>query len=477
MATERNITMKQFNGTDYDTLYPKTIASQVEGVYNKEETISDSTKTLYGLPSTAVPDDAFKKMLNKVNETSDTINPVGTIQTTVRTDLGSNWLLCDGSSFDPTEYPDLADVLSSDTLTVKTLLSSDKVYGLVYENNLWVAVSGGNVGELQVSYTNDPVNTWTNKRLASSNAHFCRFRYVNGYYVILAYNSSSPYALSIYYAQDVSGGWTQKTIYSNNASKSWKCADIIYFKNEYCVIAPSSQGGNNFSCYHASALSGTWIETVVPLDDYSILYNISAATDGNILGVLGAQSDSDEVGNIVCFCNTTDITGEWTKHLLTTSSTNFCNSPELIYGNGYFVCFGKTSYTTPYLWIKYTSANNINFVDVAVNTNQNGSNGTSGIYYNNNFYILANLASNINLFGTVYSNIPTGPWKEGNSFTKISNAGYFCLAMSNSHICIGLYDYSNYVGKVFVLQKKYLLPTITADKSYVYIKAKKDSET
>ena len=32
MATEKNITMKQFNGTDYDTLYPKTIASQVDGI-------------------------------------------------------------------------------------------------------------------------------------------------------------------------------------------------------------------------------------------------------------------------------------------------------------------------------------------------------------------------------------------------------------------------------------------------------------
>lgn len=31
MATNKNITMKQFNGVDYDTLYPKTIASQIEG--------------------------------------------------------------------------------------------------------------------------------------------------------------------------------------------------------------------------------------------------------------------------------------------------------------------------------------------------------------------------------------------------------------------------------------------------------------
>lgn len=31
MATNKNITMKQYNGTDYDTLYPKTTAEQVIG--------------------------------------------------------------------------------------------------------------------------------------------------------------------------------------------------------------------------------------------------------------------------------------------------------------------------------------------------------------------------------------------------------------------------------------------------------------
>ena len=31
MATNKNITMKQFNGTDYDTLYPKTIGAQITG--------------------------------------------------------------------------------------------------------------------------------------------------------------------------------------------------------------------------------------------------------------------------------------------------------------------------------------------------------------------------------------------------------------------------------------------------------------
>lgn len=38
MATNKNITMKQFNGVDYDILYPKTIASQIDDVYSKSET-------------------------------------------------------------------------------------------------------------------------------------------------------------------------------------------------------------------------------------------------------------------------------------------------------------------------------------------------------------------------------------------------------------------------------------------------------
>ena len=51
MATEKNITMKQFNGTDYDTLYPKTIASQIPDVYSKfyiDNILKDNAKIQTG---------------------------------------------------------------------------------------------------------------------------------------------------------------------------------------------------------------------------------------------------------------------------------------------------------------------------------------------------------------------------------------------------------------------------------------------
>lgn len=59
MASEKKITMHEYNGTDYNTLYPKTIAEQVEGIYSKEDVLSNDTKALYGLADSAVPDNAL----------------------------------------------------------------------------------------------------------------------------------------------------------------------------------------------------------------------------------------------------------------------------------------------------------------------------------------------------------------------------------------------------------------------------------
>lgn len=67
MATTKNITMKQFNGTDYDTLYPKTKVEQVEGAYTQQQILANATKALFGLGDTAVPDEVLAR-LGKYNQ-------------------------------------------------------------------------------------------------------------------------------------------------------------------------------------------------------------------------------------------------------------------------------------------------------------------------------------------------------------------------------------------------------------------------
>ena len=72
MATNKNITMKRFNGADYDTLYPKTIVEQVKGAYTKQQILTSATAALYGLGASAVPDDVLATARSLISTAQDT---------------------------------------------------------------------------------------------------------------------------------------------------------------------------------------------------------------------------------------------------------------------------------------------------------------------------------------------------------------------------------------------------------------------
>ena len=95
MATNKNITMKQYNGTDYDTVYPATTIKQVQG-------LSDELNS---------------------NEL-----PVGTIMDSVDTNFPSKmkgtWFPCDGKEVDINAYPDLANII---TESVNLNFQSDSI--------------------------------------------------------------------------------------------------------------------------------------------------------------------------------------------------------------------------------------------------------------------------------------------------------------------------------------------------------------
>lgn len=81
MAIEKNITMKEFNGTDYDTLYPKTIASQIPDVYSKTEILTTETLAKYGLTADKLPNDVFQQIKTLIDNTQSSIESRAKIQT------------------------------------------------------------------------------------------------------------------------------------------------------------------------------------------------------------------------------------------------------------------------------------------------------------------------------------------------------------------------------------------------------------
>nr|DAG87280.1 MAG TPA: hypothetical protein [Herelleviridae sp.] len=65
MGVEKKFIMRQLNenGTDYDILYPKTTADQIENIYTENQILSSGTTSKYQLPTDSLPDAVFNKLL------------------------------------------------------------------------------------------------------------------------------------------------------------------------------------------------------------------------------------------------------------------------------------------------------------------------------------------------------------------------------------------------------------------------------
>ena len=100
MAEKKNFIIENYNGTDYDTLYPETNSGQV-----LLDTVAQASTNL---PSGSTLDDA----LNGITKDGGGFQ-VGDTLTTARTNLGDKWLLCNGSHASTENYPELGELFDS----------------------------------------------------------------------------------------------------------------------------------------------------------------------------------------------------------------------------------------------------------------------------------------------------------------------------------------------------------------------------
>lgn len=95
MAEKKNFTIENYNGTDYDTLYPETNSGQV--------LLDTTAQASTNLPSGKTLNDALQHITKDGGGFQ-----IGDVLTTARTDLGDKWLLCNGQQVTQAEYPELA---------------------------------------------------------------------------------------------------------------------------------------------------------------------------------------------------------------------------------------------------------------------------------------------------------------------------------------------------------------------------------
>ena len=107
MAEKKNFTIENYNGTDYDTLYPETNSGQV--------LLDSDAQVELKLASGSTLDDA----IHAITKEGGTFQ-VGDTLTTARTNLGDKWLLCNGAQVTNSSYPELAPMFESKELDFVT---------------------------------------------------------------------------------------------------------------------------------------------------------------------------------------------------------------------------------------------------------------------------------------------------------------------------------------------------------------------
>ena len=190
MAEKKNFTIENYNGTDYDTLYPETNSGQV--------LLDRDAQVTTGLVSGSTLDDALQSVVKDGGAFQ-----VGDTLTTARTNLGDKWLLCNGSQITQTDYPALVGLLgakpfnwisqgTSTTANINYIVNKTTATG-----DLFLAKSDTPVDGRYNCYYSTDLLSW--QSLQTSTGKFLIWC-ANGTWIIFYSNDTGSSKISRYYS-------------------------------------------------------------------------------------------------------------------------------------------------------------------------------------------------------------------------------------------------------------------------------------
>lgn len=424
---------------------------------NKANLLTDTTATKLGLSASATVNDAIDAVYGKVGDT----------KSTKRTDLGADWLLCNGLNYDISQYPILSTITGGSASWVsKSVASVTTSYGncsnIKYLNGYYVFNYTASSGLCYICYTTDLINgSWTTYQISASGFSGDSMIYANGYYVIA---STSFTNLNIYYSSTINGTYTAKTIATSGSN--YNSAKIIYDGTNY-IVTTLSQADNKIKIYYCSTVNGTWT-----------LFNVNQA--GTVVSVMDFKKiNSDYV--ILTYANAygssyiytaTSITGTWTQ---TQISTTMVVGGNLSIANGYYVVGGFISGAYPAF--AYSSSLTSGWTTKTLQTGVNYQMSiTSCVYFNGEYIIAGNTSGS----GQRWYKSATlgGTW---NAIGIPNNSSYFMSHFMIHNINSVDYltyasDYTGSGGAPYINVSSLLngsfkaLPTVSLNGLYTYIK-------
>ena len=426
MAEKKNFTIENYNGTDYDTLYPETNSGQV--------LLDSNAQTSTTLPSGSTLDDALA-ILGNVNQ-FDNRYKVGDTMITARTNLGDKWLLCNGEAIIPNVYPELVQLLPSGLCNFRERSSRWEGTSIPYTYTFAVR-DRGNITEALVTDLSKRVwyinlsggGTWeqivdndAQKIIAANNVFFRRY---NG---------------GIFYCDENSDPRLDES-YNLLSGVSTNLIDVVYLNGKYCIAT-----GNQLYFYNSLSES--------PVKPASVSYNSEAiGIDGNNIILTN--------GTTCYFYSTEGVLIE------TVNAPNIVKGIVSKLGNGYVNLSVKTNTSTSgysTMTVKYFDSLS---GDASVNQTFNGPHGANRPIYITHDSVVDSLYAPLVNRHYIDSKKNINPF-----FADVNGV---CVAYSATNDKIYALVYSSESHTIFVSPRQYSssVPQWTpATGLYAYIKAK-----
>lgn len=363
---------------------------------------------------------------------------IGDLLTSARTNLGDDWVLCNGDQRYDYEIPNIASLLESDSMNIESsdIKNLDKPISdadvTLYQNNK-IALFKGNIIYYKDLSIEDSWHTITSAYTFNKNFAYA----IGGYFIFLSgYHSSSTYGINILFSNDLNN-WQENTTTANGALTTPSNFSLTY-DNEIWSIYWSHGSKSTGSTTYSSASGRKFSKTL----------------DGSW----------NSAGNSSRACALLDG-----KLLYFYTDENFPSKSPYLYYNGTRIRTSETAYGSSAKSLNkeviyYDNASKITVYDIdLVNTTVTVPTTIIDIFYERGSYYI--------LFGNGTCQKWTGKSMkdyrsdEGNTFTL----GKTLYKEKNSVKLISLTD-TTYQWHTIVDMKK--LPTISKDKVYCYIKVK-----
>lgn len=467
----KNIEMQELTSNRYETLYPKTVTRQVDGINNYDWQIGD-------------------------------------IRSTARTDLGDKWLLCNGSVIDTSnEYSDVGDllgksagswVLENTVATNNFFTSSVSSIWAGYVNGKYVAMgidfSDSNNVTAKISYSDSLEGNWTEVSLSNPVGISSEYMYNGGitflnrsYYAGAIINIGLMAQLCVIWASTDLNNWS---LVYNSGNKKWGVGSvgrIVACSNKiampvFCTVEENYTTYHQLQVVQMSTTNSTWNITQLYSSDNSRgdVGNLFISVANDVLFITcwvsePINTDMKPYSIYQLIFNSTSAQG-WSRSTFFgpdssgmnkgVSQTNVSN---VIYINGtYYIVgthiFSGYNYNAIGYGDLYSSTSTSSGTMTWNLSSTQGRNIAAPCYLlqGEKFYVFyAN--GKYSQMDSLDSNLP-----DAITIINVSTLGEINL-LSTSRL---ISNNSNSVLVLNLMEWTSILPNITADKGYVYIKAK-----